>query len=212
MLASSAILLLLLPFAGSLAGYGAGVVFLGFALTALLQSAFPQNTLQLWIAAYAFALAFPLTAYTSGALLDRFCFGEGKQVPHKQRAVFGLLLLALTFSLCFQIGPIIGFVNSLQLVLSSGSALKLGAFFAVLGSAVLFCAGAMAFCVMFVILAFELSARWLIGASGSQSAVSFQALRSLLTIVLIALAFNGAMGLMLAELRPSVIIQQVLSG
>lgn len=206
MLTTAGLLILLLLFSGSFAGFGAGIIFLGLALALLLQGALGESNLQIWILSYALALAFPLTAFLAGAFLDQFCF------TNRTRVGFRFFLLALSLSLCFQPAALLGFIDSLLAVLASGSALKLSAFLTSLASALLFCAGLMAFCVMLLVLSFELSARWLIGAAGARTEISFVALRSLLTLIVLALAFNGGVGLMLNELRPAAIIQRAVSG
>ncbi len=199
------IALLLLIFSNMIYGFGAGIIFLAVAISLLLQVGMPQSGWQILLLSLALALSIPLSAYLAGALLDKFCFEASNDRSFK------VLLLALALAMSLQISPLLGFVDSLIAILNSGSGYKLTLFLTSLASSVLFCGGLIAFCVMTLALAFELGARWILGATAWRMEVSFQALRSLVVIVLLCLAFNSGLGLVLSELKPTRIFDRFVS-
>ncbi len=151
-------------------------------------------------------IAFPLVSVFAAALLDKFC------VLGPNRATLQSVAVCLTMALIFESNAFVGYVESALRIAQDPSAPHLLAFVISVINTVIFCAGLIAFSAMLLAVLFEFPLSWINSAASIRLIVPSAALRQLMVLMVLSLTFNFAIGLCVAELKPTIIFNSINRG
>jgi hypothetical protein len=144
-------------------------------------------------------VAFPLVSILAGALLDKFC------ALGPNRTNLQSISVCLTMALIFQSNAFIGYFEEALRIAQEPSSLKLTAFVVSILNTIIFCGGLIAFSSILLAALFEFPFNWINSAATIRIIVPSAALRQLLVIMTLSIVISFAIGLCIAELRPTVI-------
>ena len=181
---------------------GLGLLVLFVALDVFLKAhAISLNLGQSLILA-GLLLSIPISAFVSGALLDRFSSNR-----ERTGRVFAVLLPILCGSLMLASGAWLDYFEAaLNLALKAGST-QYVLMLTAISSAIVFCAGLAAAILMLAELTFEIPLRWFQGALAARIDLTVAAIRPLALVLGISLAMNLLIGLFAHELWPASILR-----
>ena len=148
-------------------------------------------------------VAFPLVSVIAAALLDKFC------ALGPNRTTLQSIAICLTMALIFESNAFVGYLESALQIAQEPSTSHLLAFVVSVFNSVLFCAGLIAFSAIILSVLFEFPLSWISSAASIRLVVPSAALRQLIVLMTLSLTFNFAIGLCVAELKPTIIFNGI---
>lgn len=184
-------------------GMVTGFIGIAFALYLLFYEQLAGDVTAMLLL-FSFVFSYPLCAYLTSTILDRFSVLTEFATEGNARHCTGFgVLFAATLMLSTDAG-VSHLASVAQYLILDGSELSHFGAWLSLANIVVFCSVVAASAVCFSIVVFELSFRWTLAAGGASSFTRIcSCWRSLLVILILSLSLQLVIGLFLHELHPA---------
>lgn len=174
------------------------LIVLLIALHTVIGAMIPELSISHYLVLATFIVAAPVAGILAGAWWERFALSSRVGAP-----TLRLIAALLAWYILLNSPQLFRYLEGTLAVVQGASPLRMLPLFAAVVNGILLCAAVVAFALMFVVLLFEVPARWFLAANEVREVIPFAALRPLLLLIVLCMGFDLIVGFFSAELLPA---------